>query len=430
MEDQNTLDQLKNQLLEKEKELGKKDEQLEFQKRAMLSILDDIEAEKNKSLDLARELEKFKLAVDNASDHIVITDAEGIILYANKGVEKITGYQLTEVLGKKSGNKENWGGLMDSDFYLKMWNKIKLEKQSFIGQFSNRRKNGEPYDVLANIAPILDATGNVKFFVGIERDITKEKEIDKAKTEFVSLASHQLRTPLSSINWYTEMLLAGDAGAINDEQKNFLQEVYTGNQRMIELVNSLLNVSRLDLGTFTIEPEPIDITLMAESVLEELKSQIIEKKLKIGESYGDGVPKQFLADKKLLRIIFQNLLSNAVKYTPVEGVVDLKISAILKNEILGGKEIPADSLVLSVADSGIGIPDSQKGKIFSKLFRADNARETEAEGTGLGLYIIKSITEQSGGEAWFESAIGKGTTFYVQFPLGGMKKKEGSKTLD
>jgi PAS domain S-box-containing protein len=425
----NSNSSIEQKVEEQTGELKTKTEQLELQKSAMLNVMEDIQAEKDRSLGLAKDLEKFKLAVDNASDHVIITDPDGVILYANKAVERITGYKREEVIGKKSGSKQTWGGFMDTAFYQTMWETIKVKKQNFIGELHNRRKNGEDYEVLASISPVLDDRGEVQFFVGIERDITKEKEVDKAKTEFVSLASHQLRTPLAAINWYTEMLLNGDAGAINEEQKKYLREVDAGNRRMIDLVNSLLNVSRLDLGTFMIEPEPIDILAVSKSVLDELRPQIETKKLKIEENYNSDVPNPYPADAKLLRIVFQNLLSNAVKYTPANGSVTVNILPVIKGKTFGGQEMAGDNLALSVADTGMGIPAGQHDKIFSKLFRADNARESESEGTGLGLYMVKSIVEQSGGDAWFESIENKGATFYVILPLIGMKKKVGEKKL-
>jgi signal transduction histidine kinase len=265
--------------------------------------------------------------------------------------------------------------------------------------------------------------------IQVIRDISKEREVDKAKTEFVSLASHQLRTPLSAINWYAEMLLAGDAGKLNTEQEKYLKEVYAGNQRMVELVNALLNVSRLDLGTFIIEPKPTDVLELAKSVLNELQPQIKQKQLVIKENFGENIP-QFQADEKLLRMVFQNLLSNSVKYTLPKGTVKVDVTVIIKDKTFGDKKTIRDSLAISVSDSGMGIPREQQAKIFTKLFRADNVMETETEGTGLGLYIVKSIIDQSGGEIWFESEQNKGTEFCILFPLSGMVSKEGSKKLE
>jgi PAS domain S-box-containing protein len=263
--------------------------------------------------------------------------------------------------------------------------------------------------------------------IGVNWDVTKEKEIDKAKSEFVSLASHQLRTPLSAINWYTEMLLAGDAGKINTEQKEYLEAIYTGNQRMVDLVNALLNVSRLELGTFLIEAQPTDVVALAKSVLDELRPKYTEKQ-QVVEAVHDEIP-LYSADPKLLRMVLQNLLTNAVKYTPEKGHVSLQLRIVKKGATVATVPARQDSLAIIVADTGYGIPKSQQEKIFSKMFRADNAREKEAEGSGLGLYIVKSVADQSGGQVWFTSEENKGTTFYILLPLSGMqKKKEAEKT--
>lgn len=380
-------------------------------------------------LDKNRELEKFQMAVHGASDHIVITDADGICLYMNDAAEKITGYKKEEILGKKVGTKENWGGLMEKKVYKELWDIIKKKKQKFTGELQNQRKNGEKYIAKAGIAPILNEKGEVEFFVGIERDITKEKQVDTAKTEFVSLASHQLRTPLSTINWYLEMLLDGDAGKINKEQEKYLKEIHIGNQRMVELVNALLNVSRLELGTFVVEPEQVDVKEVSKSVIEELKPKIKEKKQAVKESYSRALPK-IKADPKLMRIILQNLLSNAVKYSPEKGKVEIEIKKVGVGKSVDGRKAKKDSIFIKVSDNGYGIPKTQHNKVFSKLFRADNIKEKESEGTGLGLYIVKEIVEHSGGEIWFKSDKDKGTTFYLTLPTKGMKKKEGTKGLD
>jgi len=412
---------------EQTREILNKTNDLENQKSAILNILEDVKKEKDKSELLASDLEKFKLAVENVSDQIVITDPEGIVVYGNRAVEIITGFKPEEAIGKKAGVL--WKMPMPDEYYKNLWDTIKNKKKVFVDDIQNKRKNGDLYIANISISPVLNDKNDIIYFVAIEHDITKEKEIDKAKTEFVSLASHQLRTPLSSINWYTEMLLAGDAGKINKEQKKYLNEVAVGNKRMVDLVDSLLNVSRLDLGTFIIEPQPTNVTEMVKSVINELKPQIIEKKLKFEEFYQEKMD-DYLADQKLLRMVFQNLLSNAVKYTKDEGLVKIEIKITQKGGVFGEKEIKEDSLVIKISDSGIGVPENQKDKIFSKMFRADNARESETEGTGLGLYIIKSIIDNSGGWIWFESKENEGTTFYISLPFSGMKKKDGLKKLD
>jgi signal transduction histidine kinase len=237
-----------------------------------------------------------------------------------------------------------------------------------------------------------------------ERDIIRIKEIDKAKTEFVSLASHQLRTPLTSISWYAEMLLNGDAGLLNPKQRQYLDEIYIGNTRMIDLVDDLLNASRIDMGTLVSEPTKLDLHGLLDSLLHEFAPLSSSKQIEIIKRYDADISLIF-ADVDHIRIVFQNLLSNAVKYTPEKGTVSVETQ---KNE--------ADIMV-KITDSGYGIPKHQQAKIFTKLFRADNVREKDTDGTGLGLYIARAIVKQSGGKIWFESAENKGSTFFVNLPI-------------
>lgn len=402
-----------------EEDIIKQNEELEKTKRVMLNVLEDVQEERSRAESLAFDLEKFKIALDGTSDHVVITDSNGIALYANAGLKRITGFSPEEVLGKKVGTKELWGGKMSPEFYEDLWRTIKIEKKPFVGEITNKRKDGTPYQALSSISPIMNKHGVLEFFIGIERDITKEKEIDSAKTEFVSLASHQLRTPLSAINWYTEMLLSEDAGAITDMQREYLGEVSRGSRRMVELVNALLNVSRIELGTFAVQPEPTDVVELARDVINELKSKILEKKLRIEEVYAENLPKM-MVDPKLTRIVFQNLLTNAVKYTPEEGKISISI-AMSADETM---------FTIAVSDTGYGIPKEDQSRIFTKLFRASNIREKETDGTGLGLYIIKSIVEHSGGTVTFESEEGKGTTFTLTLPVSGMRPQEGNKQIE
>lgn len=372
--------------------------------------------ERTKDLRLSnQDLEKFKLAVKDASDHIIITDIRGKIVFANAAAEKITGYTYEQMKGKTPAL---WGRQMSAEFYQKFWQTIQ-SKKSFMGEIRNKRNGDVEYWAEIHVSPVLDENNNILFFVGIERDITKAKEVDQAKTEFVSLASHQLRTPLSAINWYTEMLMAGDAGIITKDQEQYLKEIYSGSQRMVDLVNALLNVSRLELGTFIVEPTEGSLQEIADDVLKELENQVTSKQLQVSKDYDSKIPK-LLIDIKLTRIVFQNLLSNAVKYTPDQGTIFVSIIINPSN----GEEV-----LIKVADTGYGIPKYQQDRIFSKLFRADNVKKMETEGTGLGVYIIKQIIDNAGGKIWFKSEENKGTTFFVTIPLGGMKKKEGSREL-
>ncbi len=170
------------------------------------------------------------------------------------------------------------------------------------------------------------------------------------------------------------------------------------------------------MGTFVVEPETISLPTILDTILEEFAKQITTKKLTITKSIDAKLPK-VSADPKLLDIIMQNIIGNAIEYSNEKGKVDIKISFDAKN------------YTLSVSDTGIGIPKKDKDKIFTKLFRSDNAKVHAAGGNGLGLYLVKTIISKTGGKIWFESEEGKGTTFFVSFPLSGMKKKGGDKQL-
>jgi len=286
------------------------------------------------------------------------------------------------------------------------------------------------------ITPCYDATHNVIGGIIAMYDETDHVEFDRRKTEFVSLAAHQLRTPSTSIKWFLEMLLAGDAGSLNEKQKEYAKEAYQNSQRMVILVNMLLNVSRMELGNFSISPEPTDTIAFTRDVLEEFQLQIKEKEIQVNEQYAPNL-RLIPLDPRLLRIIVQNIISNAVKYTPEKGTIIVKISSQQEGETVGGRKLKIDSLVISITDTGYGIPSNQSDKIFTKLFRADNVKDKDTDGIGLGLYLAKLIVDHIHGDLWFvspalshvEGELGKGTTFYLTIPSKGMGKKEGEKEL-
>lgn len=263
--------------------------------------------------------------------------------------------------------------------------------------------------------------------------IASSESHDKQGSNLLSLASHELRTPLSIVKWYTEMLLDGDAGVLNDDQSKYLRTIQTSNQRAIDLIKSLLNVSRLDLGTFSINPTEVDLRFLVKQVLTEYSAHLDEKKIHVEETYEGGTPgtiPTLQADKQMCLVILRNLISNAILFSKEEGVVHVDVREVKQHEEYGYKKLTDDSLVVAISDSGIGIPEADKEKIFSKLFKASNASNDESKGAGLGLYIVQLILSKIGGEVWFNSTKDVGSTFYVAFPKSGMPKKEGHTTLD
>ena len=243
------------------------------------------------------------------------------------------------------------------------------------------------------------------------RDITERKELDRAKSDFISLASHQLRTPLTALNWYGEMLSESTEN-FTVEQKEHLQEIINGSRRMVGLINSLLDVSRLELRVLAINPKPIRLDLLTDEIVKEFEPQLLAKALIFKKEYDPAVP-AIMMDSDIYHHVLQNFLSNAIKYTPTRG----KITVRLKKH--------HDQVQLEVTDTGFGISARDQKQVCNKLWRSDQAVKADPTGQGLGLYIVKKIMDHTRGKFWFTSREKHGSTFVVAWPLSGLPKKPG-----
>lgn len=234
--------------------------------------------------------------------------------------------------------------------------------------------------------------------------------LEEAKSKFVSVTAHQLRTPLSAIKWTFDMVLTGGLGPVNSEQKEFLSKGFDSTQRMIRIVNDLLHVDQMDTDKIDLKYEKVNLNSLLESVSFEFTNQATSKEIKFEVKAPVKALPEIEADQVKLRIVLENLIDNAIKYTPKGGAVTVTLSDAKLNT--------AQSMVeIIVSDSGIGIPESEKSKIFSKFFRATNAIRTEPDGSGIGLYISKDIIEKHGGSLWYESSPEKGSSFHLALPL-------------
>lgn len=511
-----------------------------------------------------QNLEKYLLAIENSSNHFIITDVNGVIIYANKGAQDTTGYSNDEIIGN---TPRLWGALMPADFYRNLWKTIKYDRSSFFGEIKNRRKNQDEYYALAHISPIIDTGGSLVGFVGTEeditlrkqseeglknavvatrniledlqveeeklseakakdeallenigegviainkegkvilmnntaedllgfnsievigkffsdaiilqdeegnnipeklrpitsalgtkttttttttsyfyvrkngtkfpvaitttpvilnseiigaidvfRDITKEKAIDRAKSEFASVASHQLRTPLTGIRWTIERILKkSDIPPKELEQLSDIQKLAFN---LTEMVDSLLNIARIESSVISVTVEAFDLVEFLNGYLNDFQFLLKGKNLVL--SFKNNLKElEVITDKNTLRNIFQSLLINAIEYTPDNGNITI---------FLEKKE---DTFLVTISDTGVGIPQDEQKSIFGKFFRASNAMSIKAGGTGVGLYIAKEATKLLGGKIWFESELNKGTTFYVEIPLTSVAK-EGTRSL-
>ncbi|OGH80408.1 MAG: hypothetical protein A3I29_02340 [Candidatus Magasanikbacteria bacterium RIFCSPLOWO2_02_FULL_44_11] len=406
---------------------------------------------------LPGDASEWKELFENANELIQSVDKDGRFLYVNKKWQDTLGYAANEASRLAFPNIIHPNHLQECFAAF-----AEMQKGKSFDNFRTRfiTKDGCTLDVEGNISVRMKDVEFISTW-GIFRDVTarnqreqeldhiakmlvrrdfellqtndvlrirdeqivKEQELNRAKSEFVSLASHQLKTPLTIIKWYINMLNAGYANNILEKQKEYIGIIYANTERMVELLDVFLNVSRLELGVFPIKKETVNLKDRMELILQNFDPKIKEKTLKILKIYfpkqrqlATGQAKNPLlppprrasdfvisTDVKMMQIIFENLISNAIKYTPSGG--EIKITMRKKE----------NKILIIVADAGVGIPENQQSKIFTKFFRADNVASRKIDGSGLGLYIVKTIVEKMGGKIWFESSEHKGTAFFTEF---------------
>ncbi|MBP7823350.1 CHASE domain-containing protein, partial [Candidatus Gracilibacteria bacterium] len=383
------------------RKLVKNIHELELTRDTALEALQDVEIQKDKfqkaNIRLKLATRSAKIGVwewDIVKDNL-IWDAQMYTLY---------GYKKEDFSGKPY---DAWYATIHPDDKERVSTELQYSlrtKQVFDTKFRIVCPDNSLRDIRAFGLVETDDKHKPVHMVGVNWDITHEALVDRQKTEFVSIASHQLRTPLTSIGWYTEMMLHGDTGKTSPAQKKYLNEIYKSHTAMVDLVNKLLSVSRIDLGTLMVDSKVTNMNDIVRDIISENKKKISLNKILIREHIGQVG--ECLSDPTLVRIIFQNLIANAIKYTPQGGKIDISLS-------LKGKNI-----LFKITDNGRGIPEEQQKDIFHKFFRANNTKDVN--GTGLGLYIVRSIAEKLGGKVWFESGTRgtkKGTTFSVQLPF-------------
>ncbi|PIW36661.1 MAG: hypothetical protein COW24_04175 [Candidatus Kerfeldbacteria bacterium CG15_BIG_FIL_POST_REV_8_21_14_020_45_12] len=368
-----------------------------------------------------QRVQSFLVDQRSRTQAVVESSSNGVLIFEDDGkTVTLTNGALLEMTGLKKGKVTTadlsvlFAGSVDLESkineVIKKGNRIKL---------SNIQLGDRSFDIF--LTPIFDYHEDVVAGAIIVNDITHFVEVDRMKTEFVSIASHQLRTPLTSINWFVEMLLSGDVGPLKGLQREYLDEVLQGSRRMASLVNDLLNVSRLETGRLKIEPTPTDLAEMIRGIIKEAEPLIGSKDVKLNFTEPTPALPSVNIDAGLLRQVIHNLVTNAIRYSSKpKSSVEVKLSANQGDEA---------GIIIAVTDQGIGIPESMKSKIFEKFFRADNAIQMAADGSGLGLYIAKLVMDASGGKIWFDTIEGKGTTFFVQIPISGMLEQGGDKGL-
>jgi len=367
--------------------------------KAMLNIMEDLEQAK-----AVIEVEKVKDEAILASigDGLIAVDKDSKVVIVNKSAQKILGLKRANLMGKdiNSLRFEDEEGRQPP--LSRRPTSIALTTgRSVSGSYFFTRKDTTRLPLAINITPIkLD--GKIIGALDILRDVTREKEIDRAKSEFVSLASHQLRTPLGIIKWYLEALEGENYFKNPPRQvRQYFDEIYKSNERVLSLVRDLLSVSRIDQGRVSNMPKPVDLGQAVTAIVRQMQIIADKKKVILNLSVKDkGIP---LVNLDILRFYeaVENLVVNAIDYTEAGGRVDVLVNRSGKRPLI------------SVTDTGIGISAADQKNLFTKFFRSEKAVGYNPEGSGLGLYVVKSYVEGWGGKISVRSEEGKGSTFTI-----------------
>lgn len=280
-------------------------------------------------------------------------------------------------------------------------------------QMSLERPDHLRVPVMIVVSPLLNGS-ELLGAIAVFHDVTEERRLDYMKSEFISLASHQLRTPLSSISWYLELLKTDDTEALTETQKAYVEEMTAASQRMVNLIDALLHVSKIEGGGIQPDFQPVDLSALVRAVAEDTRPVAKERKISLETSVPDGVT--VATDPTLVQIVLHNMLSNAVKYSEAGGAIIVALS------------VSPSAATVTVEDTGVGIPLDEQKYLFTRLFRASNATKSDTTGSGLGLYISRIIAEQLKGRISFVSTEGKGASFTLELPLDTWKKPGGDAT--
>lgn len=340
---------------------------------------------------------KILLMVNDLPEGILIIDKDDKISVINNRAEKFLGINRRQALNKTILGLGHLSNVKKIVFPLLVNFKAAHKEEIQV------RKN---FVLDLTIQPLVLGKNDTAKLI-ILHDITKIKYAQEEKNQFVSVAAHQLKSPLSATKLSLKMMLDGEFGKINKEQKDILEKTYKKNDSLIYLVDSLLKEARTDEPEQLDNRAPINLENLVSQVVDFYKDEMKRKKINFKFKKPDKKLPEVLADPERIEMVIQNLFDNAVKYTPLKGKIEINITP------------QRDQVEFAIKDSGIGIPEDQKGKIFTRFSRGINVVKTKTAGSGLGLSIAKEIIEKHHGRIWFESKENEGSTFFFSLPFIG-----------
>ena len=361
---------------------------------------------------MTKEEKKMTAIVNSLAEGLVLVDGNHRVLHINPAAEHLlnvgtdqVGEELTLIVQDLTLART----LKESEGPISLNETVNLEVS--LDQL------GETTTLRIVASPFLDEEGAVLGTVYVFDDITREKEIDRMKSDFVSLVSHELRTPMTSIIGFVSLILEGKTGPINDKQRRSLVRVQHQAERLAALINDLLDISRIEAGRIQMKREEISVSEIAEQRIEEISPQADEKSIELRMFAPESLP-HTVGDRERIGQVFTNLIGNAIKFTPEKGKIAVRISA---DGAPPGK--PDRTLHIEVIDTGEGIPIDERERVFNRFHQLGNVNTRQEGGSGLGLSIVKSIVESHGGSVWVDDGYeGQGSNFQFTLPIESTKE--------
>ena len=370
----------------------------------ILLAIEDITERRESESKLRESEQHYRWLVEQVKDHIIYsTDKDGLITDWNKAAEQITGYMKDEVKGKFHGliytpedNKQNIPGEEMN---------TAGSRGKAVNERWHMRKDKSLFWGSGMVTPIRDEIGNLQGYSKVMRDITTHIEQEKRKDDFLSIASHELKTPITSIKAYVQLLAQRLTGSDDKKNAYFIANIDNQINKLVVLINDFLEVSKIEAGKLVFNKKKFDMNSLIKRITTDIQYMSETHQIKkIGE-----LSKSVYGDEDRIAQVLINLLTNAIKYSPQS------------NEIIVTSKLSSDEVIISVQDFGIGIPNKKQKNIFDKYFQVTEKGEEGKKGFGLGLYITAEIIRQHNGKIWVESTKGKGSTFYFTLPIKTQK---------
>jgi signal transduction histidine kinase len=399
-------EKLESRVREQTAELGRRSDEL---------------AEKHEALE--QEYVRSEALLQSIGEAVLAVDSEGRIIFTNQIAADLFEKQPEELTGSSLLH----GNIALQEVEDMTGRPVPLRKRPIFRALETGKRHsrllyqvarsGRRVATQATATPLI-LRGEIIGAVTVWRDVTEERRVVRAQTEFVSIASHQFRTPLSILRWYAEVLLSHELGNLSPRQQKFVSEIHRATRRLSTLVDTILQITKIELGSLPLTGTQTDIVAVLEDIIAQYAQEIEQKKLYITKRYDTDIP-PLRINNDILSIILSNLFENAVHYTPPSASIEIDILIDREKSSSEREGKTQRSVHIRIADTGYGIPEDEQPLIFSRLFRASNVEDKEIEGTGMGLYIVKLILDRIGGSIRFESTPDVGTTFHITIPVRG-----------